>query len=39
MFVRAADMDLTTGLRSLHLDPMAEKEQLPLGKKILRALF
>lgn len=39
LFVRAADMDLTTGLRSLHLDPLAEKEQLPLGKKILRAIF
>ena len=40
LYVKASEMDLTTGLRSLHLDPLAEKEaQLPLGKRILRALF
>lgn len=40
LWVKAEDMDLTTGLRSLHLDPLAEKEaRKSLGKRILHFLF
>ena len=40
LWIKAEDMDLTTGLRSLHLDPLAEKEAMPsLGKRILRIIF
>ena len=39
LFVRAEDMDLTTGLRSLDLDPMVHEEELPIGKRILRTIF
>ena len=39
LFVRAQDMDLTTGLRSLDMEPMVADEELPIGKRILITIF
>ena len=40
LWIKAEHMDLTTGLRSLHLEPLSEKEARPsLGKRILRIIF
>ena len=39
LFVRAEDMDLTTGLRSLDLEPMIKEDRLPIQQRIMRTIF